>query len=502
MLQRDAFIIVIGEDSVLFYEPGRAPEVAASPLDPAAETWLARLRARPSLPVRVSFDGHGQEFVVDALPRLGPLDRPKLVSRRLDQHLAATGIRGAMLMGKLGGARESWLFAGLTQTEMLERWRDWLGNLPNRLADFSLLPVELTPLALALRSTPAGAEDWTLLVLPQRLGGYRHLVLRGENFVFSRLTPLPMAGLDALSLLRQDIQSTLGYLARQELASGSPLDIILALRGTEAEVLPSELDLGTRRARILRLTDLADARLKLKLSFTPQGGEDIAAALLRQQRKVRLPLSMSLLRERLAYDQLKLQIYTGRMASGAAAILSAIILVVAMPNLARLAEPMPEAATGESATPLAMSDLEIYARAHQSEAQWQSLQALITQRAPEILGNLLRFDRLVVEKTAATEAGEGSIIVTFALYALAENLSPVEGVAAAEAFAAALRRLRPTAEITLAPPLPNSNSVVIALVKLQERLALDGQMNGAYAQDGANASAGAAPIKSMNENAP
>lgn len=174
--------------------------------------------SRPTL----LLDTLAQDYRVENLPRVNPLDRAKLIRNRLRQSFPEATAAAALKLDSSRVGLASWHTDSATS-----RWLDKLSPYAPRVA---LLPLESASLAASL----APGNDWALLLSLQRTGGLRQIVTHKGNPVFARLTHAP-ANLSPEAIAAtaaQDLKTTLGYVNRLGLADSRDLHVVALLPET------------------------------------------------------------------------------------------------------------------------------------------------------------------------------------------------------------------------------------------------------------------------------
>lgn len=282
---------MIGDDGALCvpHKITGAPEpFFAAHSDEAAVATLTKLLAvHKKAQVMLLADMLAQDFRLETLPRLSPLDRPKLIKRRLKLAFPQARLSTSF---KLKSGRNQIVMAGLHDKSPLF---DWLERLKTHTPHIGLLPVEAASLVTKL--LPDAKNGWAMLLSRQRTGGFRQIVTHKGELIFTRLTaPLPdTATADEITVtIQRDITASLGYLGRLGLNHPSQLRILLLMPDTMHEALEN-LNLPVHSITCVSSHKTAQ---HLRLPFVPHSTDNYSdflyAGWLALKPRLRLPLML------------------------------------------------------------------------------------------------------------------------------------------------------------------------------------------------------------------
>ncbi len=272
---RNGFVLVVGDDGgvLVHLVKGRVREALYCPVPgedgDGPEHLRPYLRRHGRVPVHVLLDVHELMLRDETLPRTNPLDRAKVVRRRLD--LAFPDMRLKAALPVPGGARGEMLFCAVPEVPPLSDWLAFLATLPNPVAGIALLPLEARGMLAGLcggggrrrRGDGDGGTRWRILVSREVTGGFRQIVERDGRMLVTRLTPPPAEEDDAREIaadIEREFRSTISYIKRMGYQDGAPLDLVVLGPVAVGEALAA-LDLP---ARLLPLTP-AEAGRRLRL---------------------------------------------------------------------------------------------------------------------------------------------------------------------------------------------------------------------------------------------
>lgn len=271
-LPRRRFVALIGDEGgTLLYIQGRSVQrrcFIAFPQGENAVLWSEILAIDPHAPVYALLDVVEQQYREIDVPMVGPLDRGKVVRRKLslsfpDDHL--TGVLPTPTTKQ--GRQRRFLAAGLPATPEVKAWLEFLANADNPLDSVSLLPVESVPLIAALRPPgppPTSGKAWQLLFTQQRSSGFRQVIAQNNRLIFTRITPNPPlgSGPDGVAeTIEREFQSTVGYLRRLSFTDADRVEMIVIAEPAVCERLNAE------RLRVRSLSALSPAQVAERLGL-------------------------------------------------------------------------------------------------------------------------------------------------------------------------------------------------------------------------------------------
>ncbi|MBL29340.1 MAG: hypothetical protein CMM50_17555 [Rhodospirillaceae bacterium] len=290
------FVLVVGDEGALLacVAGRRVVDVhfAAAGDRTAEEAVCGVLGHAGGAPVTVLLDTQEQVYRQEMLPALGPLDRRKLMARRLKREMAGLVVGGVMLLRPSPlGRPDGYLLAGAVGGPAIDGWLARLDGLPNPLSGIGLLPLEAAGMTGRLRPpTPVtGGCLWTVLIVRNRVSGLRQIVVRDGTFVLTRLTAATdSAPLDG-EVLATAFEETRGYLARSGLERGDNVAVVILAGPDDSRGLKT-MPLAADSITVMT-PEKAAGRLGLTLPDGDGEVADMLHAAYAAQHSMELPLS-------------------------------------------------------------------------------------------------------------------------------------------------------------------------------------------------------------------
>ncbi len=288
------FVLFVGDEgAVLLYLEGDKVLRRLFSTDPEAktsETFSELLLEHSDAPVYMLVDLVDQSYIKHTLPPVTPLGVNKIVQRRLDRDFSADDLKGAISLGREKSGRKDWnfLLVSVSYAGKIKGWCELLYARANRFLGIYLTPVEsehiMTRLQQAIdidqasgtanakstgklsqlkskvakKKKPGGGTAdgetarWDILVLHNKTGGFRQVVLKDGKLVFTRMAEA-LANEKATVLagnIEQEIRNTIEYLKRLSYRDDAFLNIMMVV-GEDIKLNLSTETFGANTTQLL-----------------------------------------------------------------------------------------------------------------------------------------------------------------------------------------------------------------------------------------------------------
>ena len=191
--------------------------------------------------VTILFDAGDQTYRKEGLPRVGALDKNKMIKRKLEQAFPNYPIKASFDLTPAGkGLRKSdqpaqYLFSAISETDHLTKISECLLEAGNHISGFGLLPVESSGLTSLLSDKLFGLKmgkksTWSLIIGQHETGGLRQVAVKNGELALTRLTPLSeenMTGETWVAEVEREFKTTMGYISRFGFNPQDGLDVIV-----------------------------------------------------------------------------------------------------------------------------------------------------------------------------------------------------------------------------------------------------------------------------------
>lgn len=227
------FVLSIGDDgAILTLVSGGVMEKRLFAPSPSSEEFMNALRSEPFAKLSILVDVVDQIYVQQTLPPVSSVNVSKLVTRKLAKDFDANDYTAAVSQGREKTGRKEWnyLFVALKNIPPFADWAEMLSTIPNPIEGIYLLPLETTGYIKALeKKLVEGASQsvWKIVVMHNRVGGFRQVVFKNNALVFTRIaqpignqTPDVIAG-----NIEQESLNTLEYVRRLGYDDHEGLDV-------------------------------------------------------------------------------------------------------------------------------------------------------------------------------------------------------------------------------------------------------------------------------------
>ncbi len=235
--KKTAFIFFIGDEgAVISYVVGKTIEkkLFVPSLDGGAfENIQKLLKSDPKAPISVLLDSIDQSYQTQSFPPVAKLSVQKLVDKKMERDFSPGDITGSLPLGKEKKGRNDWKFLliSVVPSPQLMQWVDFILEAHNPFKGIFLVPAEAENFIRQISGKKENSADgsrWHMLVLHNKVSGFRQIITKNGRLTFTRLTqasstenaPLVIAG-----NIEQEIVSTLEYLKRLSFHNDDGLDI-------------------------------------------------------------------------------------------------------------------------------------------------------------------------------------------------------------------------------------------------------------------------------------
>lgn len=242
-------------------------------------------------PVSIIVDAVEEDYRSESLPHARGGTRKQLIERKLKQHFRSTPYLAAIAQGRESEGRrdDRYLFAALTNAELLDPWLDEIAR-----REIPVCGVHLAPLIMVRIAALPAYRDRPLLIVTRQRNGLRQSFFEAGKLKLSRLTALDAD--DSAPVQTDEILKTRAYLTSLRLLPRDmQLDVLLldsdGSLGELSRALDEDLGVKPERlapaalARLLRAppAQLASCAESLHFAIIGRGSEhaNLAPASLR-----------------------------------------------------------------------------------------------------------------------------------------------------------------------------------------------------------------------------
>ncbi|MDX2223253.1 MAG: hypothetical protein SFV21_10915 [Rhodospirillaceae bacterium] len=238
MAKKGEYVLSIGDDNVVLtrledrkvVNAWLASPDPASALEELGEALAADKKGRVSLMV----DTLDQAFKEEEIPKVGILDRRKVLSRHITMAFPGQTMRGARLVGESEKKTLIYEFASVPLDGRIPGWLEFYESLPNEKGGVFALAAENVDLITALAPkdapVPEKGNHWRHFIGVNVTGGLRQIIQKNGRLSLTRLTQAPPPETppeEFADMIVRDFKATITYLRRLGYAVGDPLDLVV-----------------------------------------------------------------------------------------------------------------------------------------------------------------------------------------------------------------------------------------------------------------------------------
>lgn len=236
---KTSFVFFIGDDGVIVSHiiGGKVDrKIFFANAEPDSLVALTDLTQKdPGAPIYILLDSIDQSYQTQSFPPVAKMSVQKLVNKKLARDFASGDITASLPLGKEKEGRQDWKFLliSIVPSPSLMQWMDFILELDNQFEGIYLVPVESEIFIQKLNNNNDTSEEkpvWSMLVLHNKVSGFRQVITKNGRLTFTRLTqagsgdnsPLVIAG-----NIEQECVSTIEYLKRLSYSPDEGLDITI-----------------------------------------------------------------------------------------------------------------------------------------------------------------------------------------------------------------------------------------------------------------------------------
>ena len=230
-----------------------------------------------------------QHYRKERIPKISPLDKAKVIKRRVAMAFPSYPIRAGLPLKEKVVEKEGqfpggslYLFAAVPLSDNIKRVMNVVKNTYASVSGFCLLPVESSDMVYGLSKkivrTSEKPARWAIFVGQHQNGGVRQVVTKNGELALTRMTPMA-EGLDEdvwTTEVANELRGTMGYLTRFGFNALEGLDVIVIAQNSLAEKIASKVDFECN----LNVMTAAEAGNLLNVRIGRQQGDHRYADLL------------------------------------------------------------------------------------------------------------------------------------------------------------------------------------------------------------------------------
>ena len=279
-MARGLFILSIGDDNVILthFANGSLKNAWMGDPDPelAHEEFGEAFATDKRADLMVLLDTLDQTYQQDELPKVGLMDRRKILNRHMMVEFSGQNIRGAKLVKENPDKTLTYQFVSIPVEGRVLEWVTFVGSLPNELIGLSAIATEGSSLAAHLVPEDLDpieeGNHWRHIIGVNVTGGFRQIVEKNGSLGFTRLTQAPPEGTDPAEFadnINRDFKATVTYIKRLGYVAGDTLDLII-LTSQEIKEKLAGLEWGDARS----VTVLTPHEAAQRVEIESIGSED------------------------------------------------------------------------------------------------------------------------------------------------------------------------------------------------------------------------------------
>jgi hypothetical protein len=193
----------------------------------------------PAVPVFILLDTGDQVFKLDSAPSLNPILFKKILNRRFKKNFKETDLKRTYIVDKNKSEKvTSFVMIDIAMDPPLSDWIDFITNIGGHLIGVYSFPYEVQGIYQAIEKYLAKNQKyikkskWKMLVIHNKTGGFRQIVIKDNRLVFTRLIHSNQGGeydAEKITILQNQIIGTIEYLRRLNFKEKQGINIYFIL---------------------------------------------------------------------------------------------------------------------------------------------------------------------------------------------------------------------------------------------------------------------------------
>lgn len=260
-MAKSEFVLNIGDDNVVLarFKDGKVANAWLGSPDPAmAQEELGEALAEDSRArISVLVDTLDQSFKEEEIPKVGVLDRRKVLARHINMAFPGANLRGARMVAQTEKKTLIYELASVPLDGRMPGWLDFIQSLPNEKGGIYTLAGENIDMLKALApkdaAPPESGNQWRHLIGINVTGGLRQVIEKNGRLSLTRLTQAPPPDTtppDFADMIIRDFKATITYIRRLGYQVGETLDLVVLTTAENKAVLEDMTWEGARSVSV------------------------------------------------------------------------------------------------------------------------------------------------------------------------------------------------------------------------------------------------------------
>jgi len=192
---KNQFVLSIGDEGAIFchFDDGKLVNklFIESPVSPDIALIEKLMSSYKKTPVYVLVDVIEQNYSQQVLPPVSSFGIRQQVQRRVKRDFQPNDFNNVLFIDRMKEGRKDWnfLFISLANSDPFAKWLEVILNQDNYFKGVYLLPLEVTKLVQDINKATLDTRksEWELLVLHNKIGGFRIVAFKNGKLIFTRL---------------------------------------------------------------------------------------------------------------------------------------------------------------------------------------------------------------------------------------------------------------------------------------------------------------------------
>ncbi|WP_174133861.1 hypothetical protein [Wolbachia endosymbiont of Atemnus politus] len=199
--------------------------------DKAVPDLISCLASDKKAPLYLVLNHVDQNYLLQSIPRVNRISAYLSAKAKMEHFARNNDIGSVFLVEKLNKFNQNWyyLLVSSKAKHLVEYWLNVFVEIGSNFKGILMLPIEINN--IAKKVFYKDPNNWKIIVVATKTGGYRQVVFKGNKMVFTRLVPFTNDSLPGIIAggIYQEVRNTIRSLTKFGLKKSDPIDLCMVV---------------------------------------------------------------------------------------------------------------------------------------------------------------------------------------------------------------------------------------------------------------------------------